>query len=345
MPSPLLSILDLSIGTTGRPLSDALGDTVRLAEMADGLGFERFWVGENHNIGSLASSSPAVLMATIAARTGRIRVGAGCVLLNNHAPLAIAETFKVLHTLHPGRIDLGLGRAPGGDPLTALALRQQRTLARPDEFIDRLAELLGFADGLPKDHPYHGVVAMPADAPLPDLWVFGSSVQSGQTAGLAGVRYGFAAHLAPTLDGAPGRHGRLPRRVRTDRLRTVPVDGGVAARVLRRQRERAADLADAYALAWSRHGTARAGLIPTLAEARGAAGDPAFATARERVRSIAVIGTPGQVVGRLNDLATELRADELILTTGIHDPAERARCFALIHENWPACAVPPVSVA
>ncbi|GAA1767387.1 MsnO8 family LLM class oxidoreductase [Luedemannella helvata] len=344
MPSPLLSILDLSIGTTGRPLSDALGDTVRLAEMADSLGFERFWVGENHNIGSLASSSPAVLMSTIAARTSRIRVGAGCVLLNNHAPLAIAETFKVLHTLYPRRIDLGLGRAPGGDPLTALALRQQRTLARPDEFIDRLAELLGFADGLPKEHPYHGVVAMPADATLPDRWVFGSSVQSGLTAALAGVRYGFAAHLAPTLDGAPDAMAAYRAGFEPTGSAPFPWTAVSLLVFCADSAARAADLADAYALAWSRHGSAQAGLIPTLAEAGGAADDPAFATARERVRSIAVIGTPAQVVGRLQELSADLRADELIITTGIHDPAERVRCFALIHENWTAVAVPPVTV-
>ena len=336
MSPPSLSILDLSIGRTGWPLSAALDETTRLAQAADRLGYQRFWVGENHNIASLASSAPAVMIASIAQRTERIRVGAGCVLLNNHSPLAVAEAYRVLHALHPGRIDLGLGRAPGGDPLATLALRRELGLARDDEFIDRLAELFGYFEGLPAGHRYHGVVAMPDDVPLPELWVLGSGLQSGRTAALAGVRYGFAGHLAPAIE-----HAREP--VAAYRAGFEPTGSldepyvAVSVQVFCSDtEERATALADAYAVAWSRHRSGMPGLIPTVPEAERLADSPAVAEARERVRAVARIGPPDAVVGGLLDAAADLGADELILTTGIHDPDERTRCFELIAKHWPS---------
>lgn len=332
---PSLSILDLSLGRTGRPLHEALRETVALAQVADRLGAHRFWVGENHNLGGLAGSAPAPLIATIAESTERVRVGAGCVLLNNHAPLAVAETFRVLHALHPGRIDLGLGRAPGGDPLTVLALRQERAATREDEFLDRLADLLGFADGFPAPHPMHGVLAMPADAGFPELWVLGSGVQSGRTAALAGVRYGFAGHLAPALDRAGEPIAAY--RAGFEPIGSAPTPYAAISVLIfcADTTDRAAELADAYAVAWSRHHAGRPGLVPTPEEARAEFGEPGVETARARMRATALIGGPREVAGALLSLAAEHDADELILTTGIHDPQERARCFELIAKEWP----------
>jgi luciferase family oxidoreductase group 1 len=331
-----LSILDLSIGRTGRPLHTSLRETVTAAQLADRLGFRRFWVGENHNIASLASSAPAALIATIAESTERINVGAGCLLLNNHPPLAVAETFRVLHALHPGRIDLGVGRAPGGDPLATLALRRERSMPHEDEFLDRLAELFGFTDGLPAGHPYHGVVAMPHDVALPPVWVLGAGTQSARIAALAGVRYGYAGHLVPTLELA-----REP--ITVYRAAFEPTGSAPAAAVAlsvqvfcSETQRRAEDLADAYAVAWNRHLTGRTGLVPTVEEARAARGEAGLGETRRLIRGTARVGTPDTVVQSLLTTAADLGVDEIILTTGIHDPDERAWCYELIAKQWAA---------
>jgi len=191
-----LSVLDLSPIPSGRPASSALHDTVALARAAESFGYQRYWLAEHHNIGSVASSAPMVMIATVAAATSTIRVGSGGIMLPNHAPLAVAESFRVLEGLHPGRIDLGVGRAPGTDQLTAYALRRNRVDAGGDEFPQQFSELLAYVDGFPDDHPFKPLRAIPDDVPLPPLWILGSSLYGGHAAAAFAYATG-VGHVLP----------------------------------------------------------------------------------------------------------------------------------------------------
>ena len=193
-----LSVLDISPVPSGSSSSDALRNTLDLAKLTDALGYRRYWLAEHHNTPLIASTSPEVMIGHVADVTQRMRVGSGGIMLPNHAPLKVAETFRVLEALHPGRIDLGLGRAPGTDSLTALALRRSREAVYSDDFPAQLAELLAFfGDDFPANHPYARVKAMPEDAATPEIWLLGSSEFSAQLAASAGLRFAFAHHIQP----------------------------------------------------------------------------------------------------------------------------------------------------
>src|ERR1700690_4347183 len=192
-----LSILDLSVVTTGTKPAAALRNSIDLARYADTLGYTRYWLAEHHNLASVASPAPEIMIGQIAAVTKDIRVGSGGVMLPNHAPLMIAERFKMLEALFPGRIDLGLGRAPGTDGATAYALRSRLDRREGDDFLERLHELtLWETRDFPPNHPFNQVVAMPDDTPLPPIWLLGSSDYSSELAAQAGMGFAFAHHFA-----------------------------------------------------------------------------------------------------------------------------------------------------
>src|SRR5215813_5908157 len=170
-----LSVLDLSPVVTGVSGAVSLRNSIDLARLADRLGYKRYWVAEHHNLPSIASSAPDIMIGQIAALTRRIRVGSGGVMLPNHAPLMVAERFKVLEGLFPGRIDLGLGRAPGTDPVTSYALRRRQNIGDDDDFLERFQELILFDNSaFPQGHPFRAVHAMPRDVALPPIWLLGS---------------------------------------------------------------------------------------------------------------------------------------------------------------------------
>jgi len=192
-----LSVLDLSPVTSGSSGAQALRNSLDLAEPADRLGYARYWLAEHHNLASIASAAPEIMIGQIAARTRQLRVGSGGVMLPNHAPLMVAERFKVLEALFPGRIDLGIGRAPGTDPVTSLALRMRQQGGADDDFLERLQELLLLEQkGYPEDHPFRTVQAMPSDVRLPPIWLLGSSDYSAQLAAAIGAGFAFAHHFA-----------------------------------------------------------------------------------------------------------------------------------------------------
>ena len=192
-----LSVLDLSPVTAGSTGAQALRNSLDLARLADGLGFTRYWVAEHHNLPAIASSAPDIMIGQIAAVTTHMRVGSGGVMLPNHAPLMVAERFKVLEALFPGRIDLGLGRAPGTDPVTSYALRRRQGISEDDDFLDRFQELMLLETrGFPAGHPFHNVRAMPADVALPPIYLLGSCDYSAQLAGQIGAAFSFAHHFA-----------------------------------------------------------------------------------------------------------------------------------------------------
>ncbi|MCW2623127.1 MAG: alkanal monooxygenase, partial [Frankiales bacterium] len=191
-PQPLpLSVLDLAPVPAGSSSATALADSLQLARHVDRLGFHRYWVAEHHGMPGIASSSPPVLIAAIAAATERLRVGSGGVMLPNHAPLVVAEQFGMLEALYPGRIDLGLGRAPGTDPRTAAALRRGTDGLTAEEFPQQLAQLRGFFRG-----EVPGLTAVPAEGNEPAVWLLGSSGYSAQVAGLLGLPFAFAHHFS-----------------------------------------------------------------------------------------------------------------------------------------------------
>jgi luciferase family oxidoreductase group 1 len=191
-----LSLLDLTPILAGSSSAQAVQTSVELAMLADRLGYHRVWYAEHHNSPGLASGAPEIMIEHVASRTSRIRVGAGGVMLPNHAPLKIAETFRLLEALHPGRIDLGLGRAPGTDTITAFAMRRSAEALTADDYPEQLAELLAFDDGtFPGDHPFRTIRPVPVDTRLPPVWLLGSSDFSARLAAQAGLGYAFAAHI------------------------------------------------------------------------------------------------------------------------------------------------------
>lgn len=195
MPVPL-SILDLASLRAGHTSTDALNDTIWLAQAADKAGFERFWVAEHHNTQSVVSTSPPVLIAAIGGRTERIKVGSGGVMLPNHAPYVVAEQFALLEALHPGRIDLGIGRAPGTDQMTAAALRRSVDGLSVEEFPQHVLQVLHWLGDERLDEPMvQRLAATPAATSHPEVWLLGSSGYSAQLAGMLGIRYCYAHHF------------------------------------------------------------------------------------------------------------------------------------------------------
>ena len=216
-----LAVLDFVGIEYGESAAASIAGAVRIAQAAEAAGYRRYWVSEHHNMNSLACSAPELLTAHVGAQTSRIRVGAAGIMLPNHAPLKVAETFRTLLAMYPGRIDLALGRAPGTDPLTAHALRRGITTDPAAEFPGQVAQLLAFlGDGFPAGHPYAGMVAAPVVDERPELFVLGSSPYGPQFAAVNGMSAVFAHHMSPDLafealrryrrDFAPGPAGGEP---------------------------------------------------------------------------------------------------------------------------------------
>ena len=195
-----LSVLDLAPVGRGSTPADALRNSIALVQETERLGYHRHWVAEHHNMPGIASSSPAVLLAHLASVTSTIRLGSGGVMLPNHSALTVAEQFGMLEALHPGRIDLGIGRAPGTDQLTAAALRRGPELLGADDFPEQMTELLGYFEGaFPEGHRYERITAVPARGYKPALWLLGSSTYGASAAAVLGLPFSFAYHFAPAM--------------------------------------------------------------------------------------------------------------------------------------------------
>ena len=320
-----LSVLDLAPIPAGGTAGEALRATIALAREAERLGFTRFWVAEHHGMPGIASSSPPVLIAHIAEATSRIRVGSGGVMLPNHASLVVAEQFGMLEALHPGRVDLGIGRAPGTDRATAAALAHRG----PDDFPRQLTDLLGFFTGQwPDGHPYASVRAVPGQGAGPDMWLLGSSGYSAQVAGVLGLPFAFAHHFSPA--------NTLPALAlyRQSFRPSEQLDGPhamIAASVICADTdERARFLAGSAALSFMRLRQGRPGQVPSPEEAAAypySDLEKAFIAERQ---STQLIGAPDTVRSGLEDLLKRTEADELMITTQTYDPADRLRSFELL---------------
>ena len=322
-----LSVLELAPVGDGSTPAAALGAAVDLARLAERLGYERLWVAEHHNMPGIASSSPPVLIAHLAASTSTIRVGAGGVMLPNHAALIVAEQFGMLEALHPGRIDLGLGRAPGTDPITAAALRRHPDSLAADEFPQQLRDLFLFFDGT---HPQ--ITATPGRGYEPAIWMLGSSDYSAQVAGALGLPFSFAHHFASHNTVAALEVYRAS--FRPSRVLEAPYTMIGVPVICAETTDRAQWLAGPSKLSFARLRQGRPMQLPTPEDAAEYVFTPAE---RELVRtwtSPLIAGDPDAVRAELEALALRTGVDELMITTMVHGPADRLRSYELLAEAW-----------
>jgi luciferase family oxidoreductase group 1 len=328
-----LSVLDLSPVAAGSSGAVALRNSLDLARLADRLGFTRYWVAEHHNLPSIASSAPDIMIGQIAAATSRLRVGSGGVMLPNHAPLMVAERFKVLEALFPGRIDLGLGRAPGTDPVTAFALRRRQDVGDDDDFLQRFQELMLFeSNGFPQGHPFRSVRAMPADVALPPIWLLGSSGFSAQLAALVGAGFAFAHHFAEHDAAAAMLAYR--EQFKPSGMRTKPYAILACAVVCADSDAEAERLAATLDLNFVRR---RRGEYVPLASPEAALAysySPAERGLIARNRARMFVGGTSTVRERLEPMIAATQADELMVTTMVYDHGARRRSYELIAEAF-----------
>ena len=326
-----LSVLDVSPVSSGSDGAQALRNTLELSRLADQLGYERYWLAEHHNLPSIASSAPEIMIGHVANVTERIRVGAGGIMLPNHAPLKVAETFRVLEALHPERIDLGIGRAPGTDPVTAMALRRSQDGLEAEDFPQRFGELLAFSGGgFTEDHPFRSVVAMPSDVGLPPIWLLGSSGYSARAAGEMGLGYAFASHFSPA-DPSPALLAYRESFEPSDSFERPSAILAVAV-ICGETNEHAERLATSMELAWVRMRSGNPGPLPNPEEAMAYPYTPAERRLADAYRSMQVVGDPRTVRARIEELAEHTAADEVMVTTNVYDHAERLRSYERLAE-------------
>ena len=318
------SVLDLAPVPDGADAAQAIRNTVDLARHAEGWGYHRYWLAEHHNMPGIASAATAVLIGHVADATRTIRVGAGGIMLPNHAPLAIAEQFGTLATIHPGRIDLGLGRAPGGDLAVARALR--RGLGE-DRFPEDVVELMGY---LAEPRPGAPVAAHPGAGTHVPVWILGSSLYGAQLAAHLGLPYAFASHFAPdALEQAAAIYReRFRPRAEGDRPYFM-----LAVNVFAADTDAAgASLRTSMQQAFARLRTGRPGKLPAPVDDIDAAIGPEMRRAVDHALRVSAVGAPATVGAQLEALVERHRPDELILTGQIHDHAARLRSFAIAAE-------------
>lgn len=329
-----LSVIDQSPVPEGFTPADALRNTIELARLADRLGYERYWVAEHHAITALASPAPEILMARVAAETSAIRIGSGGVMLPHYSSLKVAETFRVLHALYPGRIDLGIGRAPGGTPLDSFALQRNRQQQQADDFPQQMAELLAFLNrNFPAKHPFSRLIVTPDMPGCPEVWLLGSSLWSASAAAYLGLRYAFAHFIDPNPTRAalehyfsnfnPSGESAAPQAIVAPGVICADTDAEAerllaSARLFRRR---------------IRQGDVRP--IPTPEEAiaeLGPASGPQPNELGDWPRYFA--GAPDKVRDRLIDMASVLHIEELMVVTIVHDHRARMRSYQLLAEAF-----------
>ncbi len=326
-----LSILDQSPIVTGHTPAQAIHATLDLARAADRLGYYRYWLAEHHAMKGLADPCPEILLGQVAATTSRIRVGTGGVLLPYYSSLKVAEVFRMYEALFPGRIDLGIGRAPGGNLLTARAMNAD-AFAGEDRFPTQVQETVGYMnDALPPDYPFHAVKAMPAGPSSPEVWLLGSSDYSGSLAAYLGLRFSFAHFIS--AHGGPAvmrdyRDGFRPAYRDEQPYCMVAVFAICAA--TQAEAERLAASIDLRRLQMTR------GVDEPIATAEEALACPLSDADRatiEKERARAVIGTPEHVKARLQELKAQFQADEVMVITITGDYASRLCSYELLAET------------
>lgn len=325
----VLSVLDQSPIRAGGTAAQAIQETIELAQLCDRLGYRRYWLAEHHASGGLASASPEILIAQVAARTERIRVGSGGVMLTHYAPLKVAEQFRMLEALFPGRIDLGVGRAPGSDSRTAHALADGRGLVGAERYPEQLMDLYGFLAGdMPPSHPYKGIRAQPAGDSMPELWVLGSTKAGARYAAELGWAFCFA-HFIST-EGPEDIISYYKQHFQPSPFLAEPKSAiGVSVTCAETDEE-------AEHLSWSRWGARvaarsnRGAGIPSPEEAK------AFAYTEPELDYIAYLrqqwihGSPAHVRDRLESLGTTYGTNEFVVVTITYEFEARKRSYELL---------------
>lgn len=320
-----VSILDLALIGSGATASEALQNSVELARRGEELGVKRHWFAEHHSMPSIATSSPEILMEHVAAATDEIRVGSGGIMLPNHVPLKVAESFHTLEALHPDRIDLGIGRAPGTDQTTARALRSFDA----SKFGSQFEELRSLSGGdLPGEHPFSSVRVMPDDVELPPIWILGSSGASAKFSGRQGVGYGFASHFSDT-DPRPALDAYRDNFEPTEEFPEPHVIMAVGV-VCAESEERADYLAKSLELAAARRRRGDYSPFPTPEEAEEFEYSSMDRAAAKNHRKLHFIGTPEKVRGDLEAFVEKTGADELMVASFIHGHENRVKSMELL---------------
>ncbi len=329
----ILSVLDQSPVRAGGSAAEAFAETIQLAQAAERWGYHRYWLAEHHATEGLAGSAPEVMVARVAAATAAIRVGSGGVMLSHYSPLKVAETFRVLETLYPGRIDLGIGRAPGSDPLTARALQAGPGALGAEYFPSQVADLLGYlGDGLPADHPFAQIRVTPQSATRPEIWLLGSTDQSALVAAYLGCAFSFA-HFINDRGGDDVMAAYRARFRRSPRLES-PL-GSIGVFVLCADTE-----AEAQRIARSRDlwrlrlDQGHLGPVPTIEEAEA---HPYNREDRLRIavnRRRMAIGTPERVRERLLALGAQYEVEEFVVVSICYDFAARLRSYELLAQAF-----------
>ncbi len=327
------SVLDQSPASAGSTQGAAIRESIALAQLCDQLGYERYWVSEHHNSASIVGTAPEILIAAIAATTRRIRIGSAGVMLPHYSALKVAEQFRVIEAIAPGRIDLGVGRAPGSDALTAHALNPHANAA--EEFPRQVQELQHWVSGieLPAGHPYRSIMALPTGATSPQLWILGSSAYGAQLAAHFGLPYAFAYFFSEGagVDEALALYRRnyrpserYPKPRATICVWALAADTHSEAQRLLMTRE------------YWRAGFEK-GLRMPLASPEDAAAHPYTQAERamiEKLRGIAMVGTAPQVANQLLALAARLELDEIVINTWTFDPQARRHSYALLADAF-----------
>ncbi|GAB2701622.1 LLM class flavin-dependent oxidoreductase [Paenibacillus thermoaerophilus] len=319
-----LSILDLVPIGSGYSSAESYRMAVRLAQQAERLGYSRVWYAEHHGMPGVASTTPAVLIAHVAAQTSRIRLGSGGVMLPNHSSLAVAESFRMLEALYPDRIDLGIGRAPGTDPATARALRGANSAYGAERFPEQINELIAFAEGI------HPVKATPEDVAVPPIWLLGSSDYSAKLAARLGLGFSFAAHFSPNGASEPMRAYR--EGFQPSAYLSKPYAILTVSAVCAETDEQADRLASSMDLQWVKLQRGEHGPLPSPEEAMSYDYSPIERMHVQAYRALSFIGTPDKVLAGIAKLAEETKADEVMISTMVHGHEERLRSFELIAE-------------
>ncbi|MBE0337713.1 LLM class flavin-dependent oxidoreductase [Paenibacillus sp. 23TSA30-6] len=324
-----LGILDQSHIPEGGTAQDALSHTTALAREADKLGYSRYWVSEHHASKMLAHSSPEVLIAHLAANTSRIRVGSGGIMLPHYSAYKVAENFRLLEALHPGRIDLGLGRAPGGLPLATRAL-QEGKYQSVEQYPQQILDIIDyFHDSVPADHRFAGLHAAPTISTIPELWLLGSSGESARLAAMMGASYAFAQFFGTPggVEATARYHDQYQPSILGDKPRSMAAVTVSCAETT----EEAEQLASSASLFFLLLMQGKE--MTSLPSVKTALSYPYTEFDRERLRQSAswrVVGTPDQCKEQLLRLAEQYRTDELLVVSSIHDFDKRVQSYRLL---------------
>jgi len=328
-----LSVLDQSPVRQGVTPRDALMETIELARHADSLGYRRYWLAEHHVTPALAGSAPEIMIARVAAETDHIRVGSGGVMLSHYSALKVVEQFRMLETLYPGRIDLGIGRAPGSDQLTAVALQHGPGALGIEHFPNQIADLIGyFEHTIPADHPFARIQLMPDGETLPEIWVLGSSDQSAIFSAYFGRAFSFAHFI--TDEAGPAIMAAYRAQFRPSSALSAP-QGSIGVFVICAESEKRAQyLAASRDLARLRM---QRGMLLPFPPPEEALAYPYTDVERQVVeyhRRRQIVGTPDQVKAGLEALAASYGVDEVVVLTITHDYAARKRSYTLLAEAF-----------